>query len=113
MIVGFALVIYGAYLGLGHPDTKFPAELSAISGVITEFVSVTFMVIYKSTLQQASGYMTILEKINTVGMAVQIVDTLPPEDPLYASTRSTMAKQLLEQFKQAPAHTEKVNSKTP
>jgi hypothetical protein len=112
MIVGFALVIYGAFLGLEHPETKFPAELSAIAGIITEFISVTFMVIYKSTLQQASGYMTILEKINTVGMAVQIVDTIPPGDALYTSTRSTMAKQLLEQFKAGATHFDKPTSKT-
>jgi hypothetical protein len=43
--------------------------------------------------------MAILEKINAVGMAVQIIESIPANDPLYVETRAAIAKQLLEQIK--------------
>jgi len=42
-------------------------------------IGVTFMVIYRSTMAQANQFMEVLERINTVGMAVQILDTIPNE----------------------------------
>ena len=103
MLIGFGLILYGAFLAIHQPgDSDLPARLTTISGVITEFISVTFMLVYRSTLKQANAYMSILEKINAVGMAVQILESIPKIDPLYAETRSAMAKMLLEQFKTAP-----------
>jgi len=98
MFVGFGLIVWGVILAIHQSSFEnMAAILPAASGVITEFISVTFMVVYRSTLQQANGYMAILEKINAVGMAVQIIETIPPTDPLYSETRAAIAKQLLEQ----------------
>jgi hypothetical protein len=53
-------------------------------------------VIYKSTLQQASSYMDILDRINSVGMAVQIVDSISgTADNLKNETRAELVKLLL------------------
>ena len=42
---------------------------AAVSGIITQFIGVTFMVIYRSTMAQANAFMVVLDRINSVGMA--------------------------------------------
>ncbi len=105
MLGGFVLILYGAWIAIHLPGSNdLPSKLTVLSGVITEFIAATFMLIYRSTLQQANTYMAILEKINAVGMAVQIIESIPSSDPLYTQTRAAMAKTLLESFKSL--HTE-------
>jgi hypothetical protein len=107
MLVGFGMIVFGAVLAIHQDETSgpqvvasnLPSNLSVLSGIVTEFIGATFMVIYRSTLRQAEGYMAILERINAVGMAVQIVDSIKREDPLYTQTRANMAQMLLEQFR--------------
>lgn len=95
MIAGFGLVGYGVLLSMSHPQAT-AAYVSAISGIITQFIGATFMLIYRSTMAQANSFMTILERINTVGMAVQILDSMPEsEGQLKNETRSEIVKLLL------------------
>jgi hypothetical protein len=57
---------------------------------------VTFMVIYRSTMSQANAFMQVLERINTVGMVVQILDSIPDaEAQLKNATRADLVKLLL------------------
>src|SRR5579864_3792770 len=74
MVVGFAFVMWGVTLAISKPDSIKTSYIATISGIITEFIGVTFMVIYRSTMAQANQFMDVLERINTVGMAVQILD---------------------------------------
>jgi hypothetical protein len=114
MLGGFLLILYGAWIAIHQPATSdLASKLTVLSGLITEFIAATFMVIYRSTLQQANTYMAILEKINAVGMAVQIIESIPATDPLYTQTRSTMAKMLLESFKTIPMTKDAPKSKGP
>jgi hypothetical protein len=50
------------------------------SDIITQFIGVTFMVIYRSTMARANQFMEVLERINTVGMAVQVLDSIPEKE---------------------------------
>ncbi len=96
MVVGFALVSYGVIVAFTRPDAIKPSLVSAGSGIITEFIGVTFMVIYRSTLAQAGQFMSILERINTVGMAVQILDSIPEgTSELKNQTRAEIVRLLL------------------
>jgi len=78
MFIGFGFVIYGVYLTLQNKSIA-PSLVAGVSGIITQFIGATFMVIYRSTMSQANEFMTVLERINTVGMAVQILDSIPDE----------------------------------
>jgi hypothetical protein len=51
------------------------STIATISGIITQFIGATLMLIYRSTMAQAIEFMTVLERINTVGMAVQLSDS--------------------------------------
>jgi len=95
MIVGFGFVSYAVVISISHPQSS-ATYVSAICGIITEFIGATFMLIYRSTMAQANSFTTILERINTVGMAVQILDSMEKSEvQLKNETRSEIVKLLL------------------
>jgi NADH:ubiquinone oxidoreductase subunit K len=79
MIIGFAIIVWGIYQSTKSPNILAPAAIATIAGIITEFIGATFLFIYRSTIQQAIRYSQTLERINAVGMAWQILDTMPDE----------------------------------
>lgn len=95
MIVGFTFVLAGVVLSYSQPKMWTTSMVAAVSGIITQFLGATFMVIYRSTMAQANEYMSILERINSVGMAVQVVDSLPDGTDLKNEARASVAKLLL------------------
>jgi hypothetical protein len=99
MIAGFCIIGYGIVKAY-EPQTKITASVvTAASGVIVEFIGATFLIIYKSTMQQAKDYVTVLERINAVGMSVQILESISKEEiKLQDSTKADLAKKLLELY---------------
>jgi hypothetical protein len=96
MLVGFGFIGWGVSLAIAKPDSIKTSYLAAISGIITEFIGVTFMVIYRSTMAQANQFMEVLERIHTVGKAEQILDAIPEaESELKNKTRAEIARLLL------------------
>src|SRR5260370_1247368 len=73
MIVGFGFIMYGMARSMTDPQAVQVAWVSATAGIVTEFIGASFMLIYRSTMQQAASFMHVLERINSVGMAVQIM----------------------------------------
>jgi hypothetical protein len=56
----------------------------------------SMMVIYRSTTAQANQYVEVLERMNMVGMAVQILDAIPEaESELKNKTRAEMVSLVL------------------
>jgi hypothetical protein len=76
MTAGFLVVLWGVKNTL---DGGHGGEIAAGAGVITQFLGATFMVIYRSTMQQANDFMTVLDRINNVGMAMQVLDQISDE----------------------------------
>lgn len=96
MLVGFTFMLYAVARSTVRPDLLSSSYVAAISGVITEFIAVTFMVIYRSTIQSAGAYVAVLERINTVGMAVQILDSISGDnEQLKNATRAEIVRLLL------------------
>jgi hypothetical protein len=99
MAAGFTLIGVGAYQGFKDPDHFKASVLSSVSGVVVSFIGGTFLILYKSTMAQAKDYVTILERINAVGMSVQILETLTEADErLKNETTAEVAKQLLRMY---------------
>lgn len=94
MSIGFIFIMVGVLLSFHQPTITPPSWVSAISGLITQFIGATFMVIYKSTMAQASEFVTVLDRINRVGMAVQVLDAID-EGELKNQTRASIATSLL------------------
>lgn len=96
MLAGFFFILWGLRIAVANPERVKVALIASASGVITQFIGLTFMVIYKSTMLQANQFMSILERINTVGMAVGILDAIKDEaDDLKDVTRVEIIRLLL------------------
>ena len=76
MVAGFGFVLWGIKVAVQNPESVKIAIIASASGILTQFIGLTFMAIYRSTMLQAAQFMKVLERINTVGMAVQILDTM-------------------------------------
>jgi predicted membrane metal-binding protein len=104
MTGGFFLIGTGAYESFRDPNFK-ASVLTSVSGVIVSFIGGTFLVLYKSTMAQAKEYVTMLERINAVGMSVQILETLNDGDKdLKHQTIADVAKQLLLMYSAETPH---------
>jgi nitrate reductase gamma subunit len=104
MVVGFGFILFGiarAFAPEGdsvNTKTINPAVVATIAGVITEFIGATFLFLYRSTIQQAANYTKTLERINLVGMTVQIVDGISDQSKgLQDTTKAELVKLLLAQ----------------
>ena len=83
MMVGFCFVLAGIGIVLyqtGNVELSSKSLIAVIPGLITQFIGATFMVLYRSTMTQATTFMSILDRINTVRMAVQVLESLPEGD---------------------------------
>lgn len=100
MFLGFSVLVYGVINAINHPEQIKPSTIAALGGIITEFIGATFLFIYRSTIQQAVNYSKTLERINSVGMAMQILDTMPDEASetnLKSRTKATIVELLIRQ----------------
>ncbi|HCG5924809.1 TPA: hypothetical protein NJ084_004706 [Vibrio parahaemolyticus] len=99
MIVGFFLIGFGVVKAFENPELLTPALLSAVSGLLVNFIGATFLVLYKSTMSQAKEYVAILERINAVGMSVQVLEKIEDSNTtLKDQTISDLSKQLLTMY---------------
>ena len=102
MLAGFAMIGYGIFKAFDDQAIT-AALLTTASGIITEFIGATFLVIYKSTLNQANDYVRTLAAINAVGMSMQILDSMPEgEDNLKSKSKAQVAAKILESFTGSP-----------
>jgi len=104
MIVGFVLIGYGVTKVFESPDAFRPAVVAACSGILVNLIGASFLIVYRSTMSQAKDYVAILERINAVGMAVQILESIGERDvALRQETTAAIAKQLLTLYSTKPA----------
>ena len=97
MIAGLVFIIWGITMAMKSPEVIKITYIASGTGIITEFIGATFMLIYRSTIRQASINMNVLERINSVGMAIQILDSIPESnEQLKSQTKAEITKLLLE-----------------
>ncbi|WP_425668732.1 TRADD-N-associated membrane domain-containing protein [Vibrio owensii] len=99
MLVGFSFIGVGVFKLFSSTENFEASVLATVAGILINFIGATFLVIYKSTMKQATEYVTILERINAVGMSVQILETISGEDKLKQQTTAELSKQLLALYK--------------
>ncbi len=92
MLAGFIFILIGI-LQAGASNSI--ATIGIISGVITEFIGATFLFIYRSTIQQASTYYKTLERLNSIGIALQIMYTISDESKELEKTKVEIIRSLL------------------
>jgi hypothetical protein len=103
MFAGFGIILWGVLLALQNSTSNvnnLPAVVTGLAGVVTELIGATFLFVYRSTIQQAGSYTKTLERINSVGMAMQILDSIPEDaqvDSIKHSTKALLARVLIGQ----------------
>ncbi len=101
MLGGFAIIGIGVEKMLAAPQLfeakGYAAILTTGSGVLVEFIGATFLVIYKATMSQAQGYVSMLERINAVGMSAQLIESVNASN-LKDDARINLAQQLLRMY---------------
>ncbi len=96
MIIGFIIIGFGILKVYASPDNFEPSIVVTCSGILVELIGTTFLIIYKSTMSQAKDYVNILERINAVGMSVQILENISSKrEEIKDQTKAELAKQLL------------------
>jgi Na+/H+-dicarboxylate symporter len=89
-------ILYGLLQAFQSPDKLPVAIVASASGVLVSFIGGSFLLIYRSILAQSKDYVTVLERINAVGMAVQVISNIPDTSgTLRDQTTAELAKQLL------------------
>lgn len=100
---GFGLLAFGVFKAFSQPQSIAPAVLTAVSGIFVQFVGATYLAIHRSTMAQAGAYVDVLERINAVGMSVQILESIEGEDPADRnSVRTRLTQDLLTMYSLAP-----------
>jgi hypothetical protein len=97
IVLGFVITSWGISRAFNQPDKWQAALIATSAGTITQFIGATFLFIYRSTLQQAVRYTKTLERINSVGMAMAILDTMSDDTdaPLKSKTKAELVKLLV------------------
>lgn len=96
MFCGFGFVMYGLYHAIDNPERLPVSIVASASGVIISFIGGSLLLIYRSILAQSKGYVTVLERINAVGMAVHVIASIPDENSDQKNlSKAELAKQLL------------------
>jgi hypothetical protein len=90
MLTGFIIITWGIIRAINTPNSEFVSIIATVSGVITELIGASFLVIYQSTMKQAGSHTEILERINSVGMAMLLLDTMSENDSLKEKTKANL-----------------------
>ena len=100
MSCGMLLIGIGVWRSLQDPNAIAPSILAAIAGIIIQIIGGTFLIIYRSTMDQAKNYVVVLERINAVGMSINILETIGDENAQARNeARADLARNLLEMYR--------------
>jgi hypothetical protein len=94
MLLGFVIIIYGATIAYTSEQEPAASIVVTLSGVLVQFIGATFLIVYRSTNEQAREYVEILERINTVGMSVALIEKITSDDELNKA-RANIASDIL------------------
>lgn len=98
ILIGFTILSFGIWKSFSSPSLG-PSIIASASGIIIQFIGATFLVIFKSTMAQAKDYVQVLERINAVGMSIQILESIEGTAPSTRNkVRAELARDLLHMY---------------
>lgn len=99
-VIGFILIGFGVWISLQLHSIADTAMISTASGVIIEFLATVLLSYYKTALGQAAAFINTYSKTSTIGVAIQILDSIEGEievsqKNLIFTTKSEIAKEII------------------
>jgi hypothetical protein len=115
MALGFSIVVAGLYMASGEKPNFPVSVVASASGVLISFIGGSFLVLSRSVVSQSKNYVAILERINAIGMAKAVIDSIPIEQQdIKNQAKAHLAQQLLALYGTAPPpHAEDAASDKP
>jgi hypothetical protein len=98
MLFGMGLISVGIWNAINDPTAIQPGALAALAGVIVEIIGGTFLLIYRSTMGQAKEYVIVLERINAVGMSINILEGIESATEMRDNARVQLSTSLLSMY---------------
>jgi hypothetical protein len=99
IVAGFATIIWGAAQAINTPESTPLVVMTGLASVIAAFIRAAFL-LHRSTIQQFTNHTQTLERMNSVGMAMQILYTMPDSATpanLKNATKAVVVKMLMQQ----------------
>jgi hypothetical protein len=97
MVAGFVLLGVGSYLAF--KASVDVGAVSAVSGILVEYMGASLLRLYFSSVTQAERYVRVLERINAVQMALGVIARMSEADGRRDEALYAVANGLLEMFK--------------
>ena len=97
--VGFGVIIWGIFQAINNSLQISIVFASTISGIVTEFIGATFMVVYRSTIEQANEYYKTLVRRDLVDLAIEVlgeIDNHATTENLKSNAMATLAQNIIE-----------------
>lgn len=98
MLFGMGLISVGIWNAINVPSPILPAALAALAGVIVQIIGGTFLLVYRSTMAQAKEYVIVLERINAVGMSINILEGIESATEMRDKARLQLSTNLLSMY---------------
>ncbi|KMS54185.1 TRADD-N-associated membrane domain-containing protein [Sphingobium cupriresistens] len=95
MLIGMGFIGLGVWKSLNDPNKIEPAALAALAGVVIQIIGGTILLIFRSTMSQAKGYVNVLERINAVGMSINILEGIESSNEMRDKARLALSANLL------------------
>lgn len=98
LIIGFLFILVAIVFAFINPNNLSNTFLISGLGIVNEIIGATFLKLYNDTLNQSSQHTKTLERLTTVGAALEILETLPQtdDDSLKNKTKAEVVKMLMD-----------------
>jgi hypothetical protein len=98
LIIGFLFILVAIVFAFINPNNLSNTFLISGLGIVNEIIGATFLKLYNDTLNQSSQHTKTLERLTTVGAALEILETLPEadDDSLKNKTKAEVVKMLMD-----------------
>jgi hypothetical protein len=104
--IGFIVVLFAIVLFLKNPDNITASIVTAISGVVSEFIAAAFFYIHNKNLSQLNVYFEKLIKLQDTNIAIDLVSKMPEE--IQSAMRQNIISVLIMRNEPRPEYTPEI-----
>jgi phosphate/sulfate permease len=97
--IGFGVILWGIFQAINNSLQTTIVLAATISGIVTEFIGATFMVVYRSTIEQANEYYKTLVRRDLVDLAIEVlneIDNQATTEHLKSNAMANLAQNIIE-----------------